>query len=149
MIAVALLDTLAREADANSVNASSAEIARLAEKYVASSLADWQRVLECEDQVGSAVFVTPTMREAVNRSLYEVYRKWASEAEQVLARTRHLAAHGYPVENAAVLEHAFGRVQARLKLAPDAVEHAIAQIQSGEGIPVGELRDELRARVRS
>lgn len=37
---------------------------------------------------------------------------WATEAEQVLLRTRQLARSGSPVEIADALEHAFGHVQA-------------------------------------
>ena len=151
MIAVSFFDALAHGQSTASIAdpQRSGEVALLAKRYVDSSLADWQRVLECERQFGSTAFPTPADQSRVNRSLYEVYQKWSAEAEQVLVRARHLAQSGWPVENAEALEHAFGRVQARLKMTPEMFDRAREQIRQGLGIPMQELRDELRARVRS
>ena len=44
---------------------------------------------------------------------------------------------------------AYGRVRARLKLTPEMITHAMEQIRQGQAVPMKELRDELRARVRT
>ena len=148
MIAVSLFDALVREVDADPDCASSLEVAQLASKYVESSLADWQRILECENQIGATSSMPPATRAKINRSLYDVYRNWANEAEQVLSRARTLANHGHEVTQAAALEHAFGRVQARLKLAPETVERAMSQIDAGGALPIVDLRGEIHSRIR-
>jgi hypothetical protein len=151
MIAVSFFDALACDAGPTpgTGDRRSSEVAVLARRYVASALADWQRVLECESQFGSTAFPTPAEQSKVNRSLYEVYQKWAAEAEHVLLRTRQLAAAGHPVEEAEALEHAFGRVQARLMMTPERFDHAREQIRQGLGIPAEEVRNGLRGRVRT
>jgi hypothetical protein len=53
------------------------------------------------------------------------------------------------VEGAEELEHAFGRVQARLKMMPERFDWAREQIRQGSGIPLEEVRNGLRARVRT
>lgn len=147
MIAVSLLDTLSRDAGNGNTHAS-AETANLAARYVASALGDWERVLECEKEIGTKKFADPAHERAVTRSLYEVYEKWVAETGPLLVRTRQLTASGHPVKGAETLEHAFGRAQARLKLKPEMIEMAVEQVRQGHGIPLGELRDELRARLR-
>jgi hypothetical protein len=47
------------------------------------------------------------------------------------------------------LEDAYGRVSARLKLTPEMIARATEQVRQGQAIPIKELRDELRARVRA
>jgi hypothetical protein len=126
-----------------------AQLARLAEKLVASALVDWQRVVEYEQQFGSSSFATPALEDQVNRSIYEIYQKWAADAEAVLERTQHLKACGHRVSNARELEDAFGRVSARLKLTPEMIAHATEQVRQGHIIPLEELRNELRARLRA
>lgn len=84
-----------------------------------------------------------------NRSLYDVYQAWAADAEQVLARTRALVKAGCCVQNADDLEHAVGRVQARLNMTPEKFDRAREQIRQGLGIPLEEVRSELRARIRA
>jgi len=116
---------------------------------VDSALADWEKVLECERRFGSAAFDTPVDQSRVNRSLYEVYQKWGGEAEQVLLQIRRLVRAGHQVDNAEALEDAFGRVQARLKMTPGMFDRAREQVRRGEFIPLQELRDELRSRLRT
>ena len=151
MIALSFFDAFARD-DRSAVGAGSprsGELAALARRYMDSALDDWRRVLECESQFGSTSFPTPAEQSRVNRSLYEVYQKWAAEAEQVLVRTRRLAEAGCQIGNAEELEDAFGRVQARLKMTPEMFDRAREQIRQGLGIPMEKLRHELRARVRA
>jgi hypothetical protein len=150
MIAVSFFDSLAGNGDILLKGEPSqiAPMADLAAKYADSALADWKRILECEDQYGSTEFATPAAEAAANRSLYDVYQKWAIEAEQVLIRARQLATRGCRIDNAEALEDAYGRIQARLKLTPEMIERAKEQIRLGQGIPIKELRDGLPARVR-
>jgi hypothetical protein len=151
MIAVSFFDALAHDSGTpgGSVPQRAADLARLAKTYVASALADWQRVLECEDLFGYMTFRTLTDQSTTNRALYEVYQTWAAAAEQVLLRTRQLSNAGQAVEAAEELEHAFGRVQARLKMTPERFDRAREQIRQGLGIPLEEVRNGLRARVRT
>lgn len=106
-------------------------------------------MLDCEEELSTTTFADSTEEAAVNRSLYETYQKWSAEATKVLEQTRKLAAAGQSIAQAEELEQAYARMQARLKLTPDMFERAMAQSRRGEGIPMKELRDELRARVRT
>lgn len=149
MIAVSFFDALACD-DSRTAAADCqrrGQMTELARRYVESALADWQRVLDCESQFDSMTFATPAEQSRVNRSLYEVHQKWAADAEQVLLRTRQLASVGLSVEDAEALEHAFGRVQARLKMTPEMFDRSREQVRRGEFIPMQELRNELRARL--
>jgi len=150
MIAVSFLNAIAHDDDASHADPRRVgEVALLARRYVDSALADFERVLECERQFCSTSFTTPADHSRVNRSLYAVYQKWAGETEQVLLRIRRLVRAGYPVNNAEALEHAFGRMQARLKMTPEMVDRAMEQIRLGQGIPMQELRKQRSAQVRS
>lgn len=151
MTAVSLFDLLAR---AGSVAADGGRVrddrlAQFAHGLVEEALADWDRVRRYEEEFTSADWGPSGLGLEVTRSLYSMYEKWAADAEQVLARTRHLASEGRAVTNADSLEDAYGRVKARLKLTPDMVARAVEQVRQGQGIPAGELRDELRARIRA
>ena len=53
------------------------------------------------------------------------------------------------VDGVDALEHAPGRARARFKLTPEMIERACAQIRGGDGVPLKDLRDELRSRVRT
>ena len=66
----------------------------------------------------------------------------------MLLRTRKLAEAGHPLEKAEALEHAFGRVQARLKWTPEKFDRAHEQVRRGEFIPLQELRNERTRRLR-
>jgi hypothetical protein len=149
MICSSLLDALSGGTPAAGDPARTAQTARLAATFVDSALADWQRVLDCEQQLASTPFADESHEARVNRSLYQAYQQWSAEAGRVLARARELAAAGFPVQGAQALEQAHGRAAARLKLTPEMMERATAQARRGEGVPLKELRDELRARVRA
>jgi phage/plasmid-associated DNA primase len=146
MTAVPLFDILAHSQGSD---ADGPRLAQLAEKLVESALADWQRVLDYEQQFSSAELATPALESQFNQSIYRIYQEWAADAEQILQRTRSLAARGYPVENGRALEDAHGRVGARLKLTPQMLARATEQVRRGETTPIEELRNELRSRVRS
>jgi hypothetical protein len=148
MIAVSFLDALtADNRSADVERKPSQEVIQVAAMSVESVLPDWERVLECEQRFGSMSFSSPAEESRVNRSLYQVYQKWAAEAEQVLLRSRQLGHGRGCVENAEVLEDAFGRVSARLLMTPEKFDRAREQIRQGQGIPMEELR-KFRSRVR-
>jgi hypothetical protein len=148
MVAVFFLDALTRDISPSSLQ-QNVGVGVLAETYVQSALADWERVLDCERQFGAMTFATPAEQSRVNRSLYEVYQKWAADAEQILLRTRQIIVAGGRIENVDSLEHAFGRVQARLKMTPEMFDRAREQIRQDQGIPMEGLRNGIRARVRA
>ena len=151
MTAVSLFDLLARAgSDADRGDRVAGErLVQFAQRLVEEALADWERVRRYEEQFGSADWGPGGLGLEVTRSLYSMYEKWAADAEQVLARTRHLASGGRIVASAESLEDAYGRVRARLKLTPDMLARAMEQVRQGQTIPARELRDELRARVRA
>ena len=149
MLSLSLLDVLADETDSGDRQHKLSTMERLAARYVASLLADWERILECEAEIGGQDFGDTVSKEVVDRSLYEVYQKWAGDAEGVLTRTRQLSTSGQRVQRSDALEDAFAKVQARLKLTPEMIERAMAQVREGKAIPMGELRDELRSRIRA
>ncbi len=150
MIAVSFYDSLAGDGAAAPIDPRRLDdFLLLAGRYVESALADWERVLECEAQFGCIAFETATDRSRVNRSLYQLYQDWAKEAEQVLIRTRQLTHAGHAVANAEALEDAFGRVRGRLNMTPEMFDRAREQIRQGQGIPMPERANGLRARVRA
>lgn len=148
MTAASLLDILVGDDNGDADPARAAQAVDFARSLVDSTLADWQRVLGYEEQFSTAEYVTPATDDKINRLLDEIYRAWAAEAEQVLERIRRLRAAGHRLEHAEALEKAYGCARARLELTPEMIARATQQARQGQVIPLKELRDELRARVR-
>lgn len=149
MTAISLFDVLAgKEADCADPQRMT-RVTRFAAKLVESALADWHRVLGCEQEFASSEFATPETEAKIDQSLYEMYQTWVADAEQVLERTRKLAAGGYSVDGAQALEDAHGQARARLKLTPEMIARATQQVRDGHTVPIEELRNELRARLRA
>jgi len=65
------------------------------------------------------------------------------------AATHALDDRADAVANAEALEDAYGRTRARLKLTPEMIARSMEQVRRGEFVPAGELRDELRTRLRA
>jgi hypothetical protein len=149
MTAATLFDVLCRDGRTAADPDRAARMDLLARRMVDSALADWQRVLEYEQEFSSLGCGTPELDDQRNRAMYGIYEAWAADAEQVLERSRRLAASGRPVANAEDLEHAYGRVRARLGLTPEMLSRAAEQVRQGQARPLKELRDELLARVRA
>lgn len=147
MVAVSLFDILVRSEMAAGNDSASAE--RLGQKLIEAALSDWERLKQYElefapvewDDAGNALEIT--------RSIHGLFERWAAEAEQVLTRTRKLTATGRNIPGAEMLEDAYGKVSARLKLTPEMIAQAVHQIRQGRSVPAKELRDELRSRLRA
>jgi len=149
MTAVTLFDVLTRDESVRPDPDRAERIERLAKKLVDGALADWQRLLEYEQEFASLSCATPALDDERNRSMYGMYENWAEDAKEVLARVRSCAASGRAVANAGDLEDAYARVRARLGLTPEMVSHAMEQVRQGQARPLKELRDELLARIRA
>jgi hypothetical protein len=149
MTAVTLFDVLARDGSVTPDPDRTERIERFAKALVSGVLADWQRLLQYEQEFASLACATPALDDERNRSMYGTYQAWAQDAEQVLDRVQALAASGRSVANAEDLEEAYARVRARLGLTPEMVSHAMDQVRQGQARPLTELRDELLARIRA
>jgi hypothetical protein len=150
MSAVSLLDVLTHgSSDVADRQERDAHVGWLADKLVESSLANWRWILEYEQHFGLQALTSPSVASDLERSLHEIYRDWADDAAEILSRARQLAGAGRPVQNAEVLEDAHCRALARLKLTPEMLARAMEQVRQGQTIPLTELRDELRSRVRA
>lgn len=147
MTAVSLFDLLAREGASS--EDSHASLAQLAQTLVTNALADWQRLKDYEQQYTPGLDEDPRLALEITQSIYSMFREWADEAEQVLARVQHLSAAGHSVRNVAALEDAYGLARARLKLTPEKLMRAMEQVRNGNVVPAEELRNELRARLRT
>jgi hypothetical protein len=120
-------------------------------REVESLLNDWKLNREHEKET------CPGLNEWKNResalqiesSNYGRHQQWASRAEELLNRMRIAATHGMRLPNAAHLEDALGRTQARLLMTPEMTARAMDQVAQGKFISVKEMRDELDARLRA
>jgi hypothetical protein len=153
MTAVTLYDALAQAGGA-AAEPLAGRLKWLAERLVAGTLADLQRVRELEEQCLTQDWRDAELHRRLTRSIYELYREWGTEAEQVLGRVRPQTAGAAAAAAAAIpradeLEDAYWRVRARLQLTPEQIERATEQARRGQTIPAEDLRNELRARVRA
>ena len=149
MTAISLLDLLSTERDAlrDDPDRGQDRAAALAGQVVEASLLDWERVRQYEEEFASSAWNDDSLD--VERSVHALYSEWVAEAEQVLARVRRLVENGASVPNAQSLERAIGRTRAQIKCAPEKIARAMEQVRDGKVVPIKELRDELRARLRS
>ena len=142
MTAVSLFDVVAREDRAAQAGSGAAsELTKFAALLIDDSLADLQRIRNHEEQLATSS-PEPVCRPDVVRALWQLYRQWADDAEQVLARAKSVDKSLQDIDR---LDDAVGRVRARLSISPDQTIRAMEQAIRGEGIPAKELRDELRA----
>ena len=149
MTATSLFDLLARSAASG--NQRSAQLARFADRLVASVLTDLDRLRADEQAILSARAGEEDdgLDLEVVRSLWDLYAHWSQDAEQVIARVRPLVSDADTTRQLDRLEDAYGSVKARLSVRPEAVVQGREQVRQGAGISARELRDELRTRLRA
>ncbi len=152
MTAVSLFDALSDESRGPKLT--DAEIlsrrAAMAEKLVTSALDDLKRIGEYERLCASAVTTNPPpLTPALGDSLHDLYCQWITEADAVAVRARVLRDQGVRIAAADQLDDALGRTRARVVVSPEQIASATAQAREGQFISSRELRDELRARLRS
>ena len=149
MTAVSLFDLLARSDPA--APGGRTRLARFADRLVESVLSDLDRLRDDEHAVMAvrAGNEDDGLDLDLVRSLWDLYARWADEADQVLARARALRADGHDVRDVERLEDAYGSIRARLSVTPYQVMQGRQQVRQGQAVPATELRDELRARVRA
>jgi hypothetical protein len=149
MTAVSLFDLLARS-DGSAPGASN-RLAPFADRLVEAILADLDRLRRDEQAVLAerAGDEDDGLDLELARSLWSLYSEWARDAEQVLSRVRAVRAGGNSVRDLEQLEDTYGSVRARLSVSPERLIQSRQQIRNGSGVPAGELRDELRARIRA
>jgi hypothetical protein len=152
MTAVALFDALSEEprgpklADAEILSRRAA----MAEKLVASALNDLKRIGEYERLCAStATTEPPSLTPALGNSLHDLYTQWVSEADAIALRARTLQGQGVRIVAADKLDDAIGQTRARVSVTPEQIALATAQARQGQFVPSRELRDELRARLRT
>ena len=146
MTAVPLFDLLAREKTFTQTESS---LAQLAQSLVDNALADWKRLKEYEERYSPGLNDDPALALKISQSIYEMFRQWAGEAEQVLARVRNLKSSGQVTTNINDLLDAHGFAMARLNFPPEKLMRAMEQVRRGELVSAEELRNELRARLRA
>ncbi|HXE52917.1 MAG TPA: hypothetical protein VN541_07885 [Tepidisphaeraceae bacterium] len=151
MTAVSLFDVLSREKPPREVEGGCTDrLVQLAEDLMRSSLADLDRVKDYEKRyVADRSGDQETEKLDLLRSVWNLYREWAADANQVLTRAKSL--HSDPRLKGSIdrLDDAIGRVEARLSLKPEQIMAGIEQARRGQIIPAGELRRELHARLRA
>ena len=147
MTAVSLFDLLARSDGTGS--AALNRLAPFADRLVEAALADHDRLRRDEQAVlaARAGDHDDGLDLDLLRSLWDLYSDWARDAEQVLARVRTVVSNGHG--DLARLEDAYGTVRARLSVTPERLMQGRQQVSEGNAVPAGELRDELRARIRA
>jgi hypothetical protein len=152
MTAVSLFDLVERFARDHEP-LTSARLGGLAEKLCRSLADDLERLREYEKEFAAAAAADTDDDDAAEleilRSIWRLYDAWAQEAEQVLSRVNRLEAAGQAINAAAQLREGYGRVRARLSVTPEQIVKAKQQVRQGHVVPVKELRDELRARLRA
>jgi hypothetical protein len=145
MTALSLFDVVAREDRGAAGPSAASELKRFAAQLVDDSLADLQRLRGHEEQLVNSSPI-PVCRPDIIRALWQLYREWADDAEEVLSRAKSVDNSLQGIDR---LYDAIGRVRARLSVSPEQTIRAMEQAIRGEVVPVKELRDELRARLRA
>lgn len=146
MTAVSLLDAVTREDQPPAVHA---RAAGLADQMVENLLAERRRILRLEAEFAPVDWDDGQTAMEIERSIYSLHEEWAAEAEQVLLRVRRLAAQGLHVKDAGAMEDAYASGLARLKFTAEKTARGIQQARRDEFTPAQELRNELRARLRT
>jgi len=146
MTAVALLDAVTREDQPHAVHA---RAAALAGQLIEGLLAERRSICRIESEFTPADWGDGRVAMEIERSVYSLHQQWAAEAEQVLVRVRRLVAEGLTVKDAEEMEDAYASTLSRLKLTPDRTAQGVEQAIRGEFTPAEDLRNELRARIRS
>ena len=144
MTAVSLFDMLASSANGND---SASGVLAMAEKLIANQLEDLRRVNEYEEPCLAQGWRDAELHSRLTREVYALYEQWAAEAKEVLERVAQYAQRKSNIKRLSDLEGAYLRVRARLKLTPEQIERATAQVRRG-GIISGD-RNELRNRLRA
>lgn len=146
MTAVSLLDAVTRQDQPAAVHE---RAARLAGQMIDGLLAERRQICQLEADFAPADWNDVQAAMGVERSFHALHREWAAEAEQVLVRIRQLIKDGLNVKDAEALEDAYASSLGRLKFTPEKTARGMEQARRGEFTPAEELRNELRARIRS
>jgi hypothetical protein len=152
MSAVTLFDLLAahRAAGPEQLGPIARSLTQMADLLVEAALDEYRRLGEYEQRARHAETTFDANFDLEwTRAVWGLYAQWAGEAEQILSRIRLLNSSQNPISGAGQLEDALARVRARLRVSPESLSRAAEQIRRGQGVPVKELRDELRARRRA
>lgn len=80
------------------------------------------------------------------KKVHAVWRKWADQAEAVLAHVRPLLDEGQKTIGVDDLESAVMRARAMLQLTPEGQARALEQARRGEGVDGREMRREVERR---
>ena len=146
MTAVSLLDAVTREGQPHAVHA---RAAALAGQLIEGLLAERRSICRIESEFTPADWGDGRTATEIDRSIYSLHQEWAAAAEQVLVRVRRLVAAGLTVSDAQEMEDAYASTLSRLKFTPEKTARGIDQAIRGEFTPAQDLRNELRARIRS
>jgi hypothetical protein len=144
MTAVSLFDMLASAARGDE---SESGVSSMAEKLIANQLEDLRRVKEYEEPCLAQGWRDAELHSRLTREVYSLYEQWAVETKEVLERVAEYTKSKLTIKGQSDLEGAYLRVRARLKLTPEQIERATAQVRRGEIIS-GD-RNELRNRLRA
>ena len=146
MTAVSLLDAVTREGQPQAVHA---RAGALAGQLIEGLLAERRSICRIESEFTPTDWGDGRIAMEIEQSIYSLHQEWAAAAEQVLVRVRRLVAAGLTVNDAQVLEDAYASTLSRLKFTPEKTARGIDQAIRGEFTPAEDLRNELRARIRS
>jgi hypothetical protein len=125
-------------------------LSRIAESTVASLIGQFEQVQYLDE-----AFATLEDEEAeedafdsdlaiVMRNMYE---ECAREAERVLLRVDRLERDGRKIKDSGTLRDCYGRTMARLSVTLDAIARSLEDVKQGRVFSLGEVRNDLYARL--
>lgn len=143
MSSLALYDTAVAMTGGNGIGRERADTRQLAEQLAASLLGDVQNLWDF--YLSFSHEQNPGAEERVRAQ----FEQWARDADAAIERIKQVRREQGEVARYEELYHAHGKVMAMLSVSLEDVREGRAQIRRGEGIPLEEVKRELRLRRES
>ena len=148
MTATPLIDLVELEGRLAQEGTRRQELLALVQRMITSLVEQSEQLHEYERQIHA----TPAANEQVelhrDETMYGLFQEWAAEAETLLDRLAAMTALEIDASQSTTLRDELGFARARLKLTPQKLARARAQIRAGQTVPIEVLRNELQARRR-
>ena len=116
-----------------------------AEHWVAAALAEARALRQYDDQMYPRDADPAAL--AVADGLHAAWAQWADQADALYDRIRPLLKERRHIDGADDLDHAIGRIRARLQVTPESHLQGLEEIRRGDVVSMEEVRRELRDRV--
>lgn len=120
------------------------------QEVIAAALFVYQRIRHIDDEWSGELHAANELPpEGDARAMEALYAKWSQKATIDLRRAESLAAKGFKLDGLDELRNAYHEVRSILSIPTDRVRSAMQLAREGQGRPMGEIRDELRRRLRT